>query len=158
MAISPNTTFVSGAVYTAAQANAYGFSTMQLATSTTTYVLTGSDATATGMSVSFTALANRNYKITYYEPEIKMTNTGLIILTIRRTSGTPAQLQGATISSPTSSGANYASATVTYVGTFSAGTVTLTGTASTTNTGATPQLDRSATLVATLLVEDIGPA
>jgi hypothetical protein len=43
-------------------------------------------------------------------------------------------------------------------GTFTAGSVTLVGTASVTSTSGTPQLIRDATRQALLLVEDIGPA
>ena len=71
MAIAPNTTFVSGAILTAAQQNAFGFGAVALATSTTNYALTTSNVIATGMTVTFTAIASRNYKVTYTEPDRK---------------------------------------------------------------------------------------
>ena len=50
MAIAPNTTFVSGAVLTAAQQNAFGFGVVALAKSTAAYTLTTSAAISTGMT------------------------------------------------------------------------------------------------------------
>ena len=82
MAISPNTTFVSGAVYTAQQANAYGFSIVALGTSTTSSSAVSVE-TLSVTSNSFTAIANRNYKITYYEPQVTTPSTLSGFTTIR---------------------------------------------------------------------------
>jgi len=69
MAIAPNNTFTSGQVLTAAECNAFPFGIVQRAVSSTDYTLTTSAAIATGMTVTFTAIADRYYKITYMEPQ-----------------------------------------------------------------------------------------
>jgi len=157
MAIAPNTTFVSGAILTAAQQNAFGFGNVALASSTASYTLTTSTVIATGMTATFTAIANRNYKVTYYEPQTQTPNAaGLTSLTIRDTNAAGTQLQvGYT---QTLSNTLNASVAVVYIGTFSAGSKTIVGCGSASNTTGAPVLFRSATTPAFLLVEDIGPA
>jgi hypothetical protein len=158
MAISPNVTFVSGAVLTAAQQNAFGFGAVALATSTTNYALTTSTAIATGMTATFTAIANRNYKVTYTEPQAQITNlvSGTTAVSIRVTNAAGTLLQ-------TNYLRNYAavpgvgSVTCVYVGTFAAGSTTLVGCGNTSSTSDAPALNRN-TGPAILLVEDIGPA
>lgn len=159
MAIAPNTTFVAGNVLTAAQQNAFGFSTVALATSTTTYALTTSTAIATGMTVTFTAIANRNYKVSYYEPQVQVTNlvSGTTTTSIRVTNAAGTQLQAAYLR-------NYAAVSgvgttlCMYIGTFAAGSTTLVGCGLTSSTSDAPALVRGATGPSFLLVEDIGPA
>ena len=157
MAIAPNTTFVSGAILTAAQQNAFGFGVVALASSTTSYTLTTSSVIATGMTVTFTALANRNYKVTYYEPAAQTPNVrGFTVTNIKQTSAAGTQLnQSITQTSATTLNA---SLTQIYVGTQVAGSVTIVGCATTTSVTGAPTLTRSATAPAFLLVEDIGPA
>ena len=158
MAISPNVTFVSGAVLTAAQQNAFGFGAVALATSTANYTLTTSTAIATGMTATFTAIANRNYKITYTEPQTQITNlvSGTTSIQIRVTNAAGTLLQ-------TNYLRNYAavsgvgSLTCVYVGTFAAGSTTLVGCASTSSTSDAPAL-KGDTGPRILRVEDIGPA
>ena len=158
MAISPNVTFVSGAVLTAAQQNAFGFGAVALATSTANYTLTTSTAIATGMTATFTAIANRNYKITYTEPQTQITNlvSGTTSIQIRVTNAAGTLLQ-------TNYLRNYAavsgvgSLTCVYVGTFAAGSTTLVGCASTSSISDAPAL-KGDTGPRILLVEDIGPA
>ena len=158
MAIAPNTTFVSGAILTAAQMNALPFGNVALATSTSSYTLTTSSAIATGMTVTFTAIANRNYKVTYYEPQVQ-TAFGLSSFCnaeIRLTNAAGTRLQNG-IFQNLSSSCN-GSLTPIYVGTFSAGSVTLVGCGIVSSTNGTPQFVRSATAPAILVVEDMGPA
>ena len=66
MAIAPNVTFVSGAILTAAQQNAFGFGIVGLATVSANYAPT---STASDFaSVTFTAIANRYYKYSLIVP------------------------------------------------------------------------------------------
>jgi len=159
MAINPNTDFSSGAVLTAAQQNRFPRGVMALATSTTNYTVTTSTAIATGMTVTFTAVANRYYKVTYYEPTITTPSTtlGYVASTIRLTNaaGTQYQIQYSqtpTATSYTPGNNNF------FVGTFSAGSITLVGCLVANTTTGTPTAGRASTSPAYLLVEDIGPA
>ena len=66
MAIAPNVTFVSGAVLTAAQQNAFGFGIVGLATVAANYSPTA--VASDFASVTFTAIANRYYKYSCFVP------------------------------------------------------------------------------------------
>ena len=159
MAISPNTTFVAGAVYTANQANAFPFGIVALATSSTPYTVGSSVGIATGMSVSWTAIANRNYKITYFEPQILTPSVanGFVSATIRLTNAAGAaysvtycQTNSATPMTQMGGGS--------VIKTFSAGTVTIAGCLVASSTTGAPVATRAAEALAYLLVEDLGPA
>jgi hypothetical protein len=155
MAIAPNTTFTTGAVFTAAQANAYGFSTVALATTTT-----GSQAGVTtvvdltGMSVTFTAIASRNYKVTYHIYAVPTVTNACYSVNLQ---------QGATVKQISIVNGGVAGVGTTlnglFVGTFSAGSVTLklTGALTAGSTGSFT-FAPAGILPFTLLVEDIGPA
>ena len=148
---NPNTDFSSGAVLTAAEQNRFPRGVMAFGENIT---FNGSvTAEAVQISTSFTAVANRYYKITYFEPNIA-TGTGYFTLRIRNgttTAGT--QLQA--FYSTTGTGVDrHANGFV--ISLFSAGTVNLVGTAQ--QSAGTGQIGRSASQPAFLLVEDIGPA
>jgi hypothetical protein len=155
MAIAPNTTFTTGAVFTAAQANAYGFSTVALVKNTTASQAGITNVTdLTGMSVTFTAIANRNYRVNYHVYGIPtVTNAcfsvnlqeGATILQIGNTNGGVASV-GTTVSAV-------------WVGTFSAGshTLKLAGQLTGGSTG-TIKFEAASVLPWILVVEDIGPA
>ena len=147
---NPNTSFTAGAIYTAAQANRFPRGVMALNSATATDAsITAEEVQITGSS--FTAVAGRNYKITYFEPNpnggtgyfafrIRQTNlAGTVLNTAYQTVGTGIERQSHLI----------------WVGTFSAGTVNVVATAQ--QTAGTGSLVRSSTVVAYLLVEDIGP-
>ena len=159
MAIAPNTTFVSGAVLTAAQQNAFGFGVVALAKSTAAYTLTTSAAISTGMTVTFTAIANRNYKITYIEPTVQTPNTisGYAVTAIKPTDAAGTTLINGILQTPVAVQLN-GTITLVYIGTFTAGSTTIVGTSLASSTSAGPTLARVATSPAFLLVEDIGPA
>jgi hypothetical protein len=155
MAIAPNTTFVSGAILTAAQQNAFGFSTVAMTKTTTmsqSLITTATDLT--GATVTWTAIANRNYKITY---QTYATST------VANAPGTVTLNNGATILqyATTNLIGSASGATINglYVGTFSAGSVTLklVGSLGAGGTG-TVFFQSVATLPTFILVEDIGPA
>ena len=151
MAIAPNTTFVSGAILTAAQQNAFGFGTMAYNSRTT--ASTGITAIEIQITLaSFTAIANRNYKITYFEPSLVAVGaSGEATLTIKNGATTLNNAVQLTTTAFSSVGICI------HIGTFSAGAVTITG--SLTNFGSTSlSASRNATRYAFVLVEDIGPA
>jgi hypothetical protein len=159
MAINPNTNFSSGAVLTAAQQNRFPRGVMARATSQTTYVLTTSNTVlVTGMSVTFTAVANRFYKITWYEPQGQTPSiVGNTQTFLREASVTGTVIGNNVFTNETASG-DQDEMIIIKTATFTAGSVTLVGTASVTSTSGGPQLIRDATREAFLLVEDIGPA
>jgi hypothetical protein len=147
---TPNTTFVSGAVLTAAQQNNFPRGVMALNSATATdATITAEEVQITGSS--FTAVAGRNYKITYFEPN-PTGGTGYFAFRIRQTNlagtvlNTAYQTAGASIERQSH---------LIWVGTFSAGTVNVVATAQ--QTAGTGSLVRASTVVAYLLVEDIGP-
>lgn len=157
MAIAPNTTFVSGAILTAAQMNALPWGITALATSTTTYTLTTTETIATGMTLSFTAVANRYYRITYFEPQAQTSSVAsTTTITIRTTDASGTVINNTIIgneSSADTSGMICVKAT-----TLTAGTVTLVGCAKCSSVFGAPTLIRDATRFAQLMVEDMGPA
>ena len=149
MAIAPNTTFVSGAVLTAAQQNAFGFSTVALTTLSTNYAPTTviSDAA----SVTFTAIANRNYRYSFYVPGADSSAVTLLTLSLTNSANVAVNncvetLRGAGVLSMF----NFVT-----IRTETAGSITrkIRGVVSTGNGSMF-----SATSVGYFLVEDIGPA
>jgi len=158
MAINPNTDFSSGAVLTAAQQNRFPRGVMALATSTTSYTLTTSEVIATGMTVTFTAVANRYYRITYFEPQAQTaTFNSNTQLTLRQTNAAGTVLQN-TIFQNESAALDQQGMTCIRTMTFTAGSITVVGTAKCSATTGAPQLIRDSTRQAQLLIEDIGPA
>ena len=159
MAINPNTDFSSGAVFTADQANRFPRGVMALATSTTSYTLTATETIATGMSVTFTPVLNRYYRITYFEPQAQSaTFAANTQLTLRLSSAVGTVLQN-TIFSNESNALDQSGMTCIRTLTFaSAVSTVVVGTAKSSLTTGAPQLIRDSTRQAQLLVEDIGPA
>ena len=105
---------------------------------------------------SFTAVANRYYKVTYYEPNLaSVTATSFVNVRLRLTNISGTQKQNAVIQLPTS-GVSNAFVNLQFVGTLTAGATNFVATAQS-NVG-TAANDRSASAPAFLLVEDIGPA
>jgi len=153
MAINPNTDFSAGAVLLASQMNRFPRGVMAYNT------VTASDASITVEEVqitgsSFTAVANRYYRITYFEPQLVSTVAGVATLNIRQTNISGTILNSATCSITT---VNQTSSEVIAIATFSAGTQNVVGTlAFTAGTGSASRI--ASTRVSFLLVEDIGPA
>jgi hypothetical protein len=155
MAINPNTDFTVGQVATAGQMNRFPRGVMALATSTTgsqAGVTTAVDIT--GMSVTFTAIASRNYKVSYHIYAVPTVTNACFTVNLQ---------QGATVKQISIANGGVATVGSTlnglFVGTFSAGSVTLklTGALTAGSTGSFT-FAPAATLPYTLLVEDIGPA
>jgi len=151
MAISPNTDFTTGAVLTADQQNRFPRGIMALTS------VTASDTTITAeetqvTSASFTAVANRYYRITYTEPDL-YNGAGYMIGRLRLTNLAGTQLQRF---DNTLGAGNDRFMVIVWVGTFSAGSTVIVATQ--TSSSGTGQAVRSAKSPAQLIVEDIGPA
>jgi len=157
MAISPNTDFTAGQVLTSDQANRFPRGVMAYASSTTTFNATSTQVVSTGMTATFTAVANRYYKITYFEPQFDFASTQgqYVFQRIRLTNTTGTIYNTATTMNP-SAFATALHGQVVAVTTLSAGSTTIVGTLFA-NSG-TVSVYRAAGWVATLVVEDIGPA
>ena len=153
MAINPNTDFSSGAVLTAAQQNRFPRGVMAYNTATATdSSVTAEEVQITGSS--FTAVANRYYRITYYEPNLISTASTGFGLRIRQTN-----LAGTVLNTFSVVNANLFlghGGSCIAVSTFTAGSVNVVGTLQ--NIAGTGTATRSATAYAFLLVEDIGPS
>ena len=152
MAVNPNTNFSTGAVLTASQQNrfprgvmAYNEATNLDTTITTEEIMITSSA--------FTAVADRYYRITYFEPN-PSGGTGYFTFRIRKgttTAGT--QLQS---SYQTAGFGIERTGLAVWVGTLSAGSQQVIATSA--MSAGTGIVARAATYPAFLLVEDIGPA
>lgn len=155
MAISPNDTFTSGQILTAQECNNFPFGVVGLATNTTAVQpgITGV-TDLTGMSVTFTAIANRNYKASYHVYGIPTVTNACYSVNLQEgaTIKQIANVNGGVATVGTTAGA-------VYVGTFSAGshTLKLTGQLTTGSTG-TINFTAASVLPWILVVEDIGPA
>ena len=152
MAISPNTTFTSGAILTAAQMNALPFGVVAIGTAIANDNFTSEEIEVTASS--FTAIANRYYRVTYFEPKIYSDAiTRETTMKIRLTNiGGAVQQTAVTVAA----GTYGQTATMSIVKTFTAGATILVATLAI--SGGTGTAERSATQSAYLLVEDIGPA
>lgn len=148
---NPNTTFTSGAVYTADQANRFPRGIVAYGTNTAT------DSTVTVEEqevapITFTAVANRYYRLTYYEPAFGSTTGAGMTMRIRQTNITGTVLQTAMVYN----NSFYQQGGIcTGYATFSAGSVTILATLQ--NSAGTGGATRSATSYAFLSVEDVGP-
>ena len=152
MAINPNTQFSSGAVYTADQANRFPRGIMQY------YTASSTDSSITAEEIqltlaSFTAVANRFYRISYYEPGFGSSVAAAMTMRIRLTNISGAiQQQGIVYNT----GAQQQNGFIQNIVTFTAGSVVLVATLQ--NSAGTGSANRSGTAQAILLVEDIGPS
>jgi len=157
MPANPNTNFTTGATLSSNQMNRFPRGVMNSAVSSTSYTLTTTETIATGMSLSFTAEANRLYRISYYEPQAQTASVASNTqLTIRRNNATGTVLQNSVFTNETNA-LDQSGMYLTVLTTFSAGSVTIVGTAKVSLTTGTPQLIRDSTRFANLLVEDLGP-
>ena len=152
MAVSPNTDFSTGAVLTASQQNNFPRGVMaynQVTTNDTTITAT-EEVQIT--SSAFTAVANRYYRITYYEPQLTHTGVSYIVARIRKTNLAGTELERAIVSVPS---ALYAFSNVVAITTFAAGSTVVVASLEST---ATATATRGATFPGYIVVEDIGPA
>jgi hypothetical protein len=160
MAVSPNVDFVSGAILTASQQNKFGRGIVGLSQMSANYTLTTTNTALT--TVTFTAVANRYYRVTYFEPEAQTSTVSASTTTLQirtnATVGSGVELSSGVIT--TSAAVKVQGAiTVSYVtDTLAAGSFTVNAAARASSTTGTPLLVRSATSRAFLLVEDLGPS
>ena len=156
---APNTTFFTGYTLTATQLNAFPRGVMAFASSPTNYTLTVSDVIATGMSVNWTAVANRYYRITYYEPQVQTPAavSGLVNLSIKDTNAAGATMNYGRVQTSAAVSITGFGNVVSVVSYATAASKTVVGTASVNVTTGAPTLQRSSTYPAFILVEDIGP-
>ena len=154
MAISPNDNFIAGQILTAVECNQFPRGVMALTPNTTTNAgITTTQSTQITVG-AFTAVAGRNYRVTYYEPSLQASVQAGYIMQIKNgaTVLNEMRLFGSTLGY--SVGGN-----CTYVGTFTAGSVTLTASIATTIGTATATRSAVAPVTtAYVLVEDIGTA
>ena len=155
MAINPNTDFSSGAVLTAAQQNRFPRGVMAYveATGLETY---GTTEAVKLTAPAFTAVANRYYKMTYFEPTIQLASgtSQTSEMRIRQTNASGTVFAFSQLQSQSATQTSQFGITQTFV-TLSAGSITVVATMKS-STG-TPALFRSGNR-AFLLVEDLGPA
>jgi len=154
MAIAPNTTFTSGAILTAAQMNALPFGIVAIGTRTANQTFAGAEAISVTSS-AFTAIANRYYKITFYEPSVAYTSgtVNYVEQLLYKTNLAGTQLQYG----PFTIGAFRGRGIVEVTTTFAAGSTVVVGSLSPSG-GGTVTASASATLPAQIIVQDIGPA
>jgi hypothetical protein len=155
MAINPNTNFTVGQIATSDQMNRFPRGVMAFGTRTTN---TGALAveTVTITAVSFTAVANRYYKIIYFEPQgIGAGTLTYADMTIKQGTTTAGSLLNLATLSPSATVRQGNSCEV--VTTFSAGTINIVATVGP-NGGGTINCTSGPTYPAFLLVEDIGPS
>jgi hypothetical protein len=155
MAINPNTTFTAGQVLTADQQNRFPRGIMQLVTSTSNLTVSGTEAVALTLP-AFTAVANRIYKVTYFEPYVENSNANINLITRIKLTDISGTIIGRGEVFLTTVGSE-AQITASYIGTLTAGSTVLVGTAQ--NTAASNSIfNGNASYLRMLWVEDLGPA
>jgi hypothetical protein len=151
MAVSPNTNFTAGQILTATQQNNFGRGIMAAVTPLTTTPVTFTTEATQITAPAFVAVANRYYKLTYFEPLLLGSVASTATLRIKN-GATTIQSGNATLSVLGSATAGQ----VVCITTLAAGSTTLTATIQA-GTG-TGTATRSATSFAFLSIEDLGPA
>ena len=157
MAINPNTNFTAGQILTADQQNRFGRGIMAIGENTTASGTVAIE-TVSCTSSAFTAVANRYYKITYFEPVLQYVSGAVTnaVVRIRLTNLAGAEQVFTELSVVNTFGKNN-TGIVTTVKTLTAGSTVLVGTFAPTG-GGSINCFRSATARAQIIVEDIGPA
>jgi hypothetical protein len=107
-------------------------------------------------SSSFTAVANRYYRITYFEPQLYSPTLSCIVTAIIRKGTTTAGTQLVQTAGTMQAGTQYMPLTASVITTLTAGAQQVCATLS--FTSGTGQTTRSGVEYAYLLVEDIGPS
>ena len=157
---NPNVDFTTGQTLLASQQNRFPRGLMAQAQSTVNYTLTAANAIATGMSVSFTGVAGRVYKFTYYEPAVETSTIAAgstTVLNIRQTNAAGVQITNGVVASQVAGLKDVnALCLVAIIPIITSGAYTYVGCAIANSTTGAPILGRSATTPSLLLVEDIG--
>ena len=154
MAISPNTDFSSGQILTATNANQWPRGIMQRVASTSSTTGTNTE-TVTLTLPAFTAVANRYYRITYFEPYIETLAAAVEIdARIRMTNISGAIIARVETFVTTLNAETFVRAE--FVGTLSAGSTVVVATIR--SIGGNSNVYGSSEYNRLLWVEDIGPA
>lgn len=149
MAITPNTPpFVSGAILTAQQMTNLPMGTVGL-TSSTSSVGFGGETTI--ITTTFTAVANRNYRIIWWEPAV--VNAGAGGYSVVKIKNGATVLQNFNLQQLVASAGYFMSCQ--YIGSFTAGAKSITGTMISTSSGS---CNRAADALGQMVIEDIGTA
>ena len=149
---TPNTTFVSGSILTATQVNNLAWGNVGYASVTSALAgVTGGPSDLAGMSVTFTAVANRIYKATWKVTGSKNAS-GLDVSRVIFATSTGTQLSKTDVSSP--SGVYSLNLSGSTVFTVAAGSVTYKLQMASFSGTFTP--DNGATNPCVLVIEDIG--
>ena len=152
MAISSNDLFTSGQILTAQECNQFPFGIVAIGNLTGNTTFTTSEVVLVTAS-SFTALANRYYKITYQVPYV-IGQSSEVECNVRLTNATGTRISGSNMITSASVGGT--SFTTVVVTTLTAGTTVIVGTGISYAGVSTAQC--SATKPMQIIVEDIGPA
>jgi hypothetical protein len=157
MAVNPNTDFSDSTSLPAAQLNRFPRGIVAFAENATASGNTTIE-TVSVTSSSFTAVANRYYRISYYEPIVQYISGTVTAnaLRIRLTDLTGTLQQQTEFFTVNTFGRN-ATGFVTITTTLTAGSTVLVGTFAPIG-GGTMACFRSATVKAQIIVEDLGPA
>ena len=145
-----NSTFVSGAVLTAAQMNNLPMGIVSV-TSATAPSGTFTTEVTTITAPSFTAVANRFYRISYYEPVLQFISGTVNIIEMKMKIGGVAFIFNEVKISSATNNAGY----LTTTRTLTAGANVITGHL-TASGGGTGNAFRSATGIAQIVIEDLG--
>lgn len=151
MAVSPNTDFTSGQIYTAQQANNFPRGVMGYAKGSTARTMTTSPADITDMTVTFTAVANRLYKATWSCFVLQTDALSRAIFDIVQGASTVINTMQNTV--PNNNG--YATITFSALFTATAGSTTIKINGSV--TGGTATIQGGAVASHSLIIEDVGP-
>lgn len=153
MAVTPNDDFTAGQVLTATECNQFprGLMTAPVTTDTTDAAITVEEVQLT---ITWTAVANRNYRVIYTEPQLSGTVATTITARLRAgsISGTIVNSNTIGITSTTLPFNSICQA----VGNYGAGSQTIVATLE--YSAGTGTATRSATRLAILTVEDLGTA
>jgi hypothetical protein len=121
--------------------------------------LTTTSTISTDMTVTFDAEVDRLYKVTYLEPEVQTPSVvnGDTTIAIKLTDASTTALSVSVIKTPSAAKLENQMTTIAIESFASAGSKTFVGVARSSSTTGTPQLERSSSRLAIIIVEDIGP-
>jgi hypothetical protein len=111
------------------------------------------------MTVTFDAEVGRLYKVTYLEPEVQTPSVvnGDTTIAIKLTDASTTALSVSVIKTPSAAKLENQLTTIAIESFASAGSKTFVGVARSSSTTGTPQLERTSSRLAIIIVEDIGP-